>query len=259
MRELKSTEGMRAALDAYKAGERDQMDAIAKEAGYADYAAFLANRNANRQAQLARRAAAIKSDPEVIAAHRRLSILAGVEAQLRRSSSAAVVDSFTAAMRGYEVDGKFMKALAPNAYVWRLYQPGNGKDGLITREQLIAASDYSCLNDQLKVGGASADPGDIRVDGGGGGSAELSIINRLDAARRFRAAQDALAKSSSVPKWGKLIRSLTDWICLDDGHPLDDFALNGPGFMRGEKGEKASKGMMIAQGLDTLCQHFRKS
>ncbi|WP_417491859.1 hypothetical protein [Maricaulis sp.] len=252
MARLKATAAMKA-VPVDPATDR-AMDETAKARGYESWAAYQAALRARKE----RRAAVAAKDPEVGAARERLSLLASVAAELNRTPVGANVDSFTAAVRGYEINGKVIKALAPNVHVLRLYAPGNGKGGLITRDQLVAAGDYACLSDQVKVGGASRDPGDIQVDGGGGGSAELSLINRIDAVKRLRAAEAALAGASSAPAWAGVIRRIVDWICLDGGHPLEDFTLAGPGIAKGKNEVKACKGMAIAQGLDVLCQHFRK-
>jgi hypothetical protein len=263
MAKLKATSDMRAGVSAQRKRLDDQSgrDEIARARGFGSWADFEADQEARRKAKAlsaARRAAEEAESPEVMAAMERQALQAEALQQLGRSVRFADVDSYTAAIRGIDIADGVMRVLAPNVHVLKLWRPGNGRPGIISREDVLAAADYSALRDSLLVGGAGRDPADIRVDGGGGGSTELALIHRMKAAEQFRNAQTALATASIVPQWGAVIRRLVDWVCLDGGRPVDDFGVEGLPIMKGEKSEKACKTMLVVQGLGALRQHFSR-
>ena len=242
------------------AGQAQQRDRKAQERpDVAEYENRADERRSAKAAALARQREAFLSSPEGQAMLARREAMARAAAMLGKSDRWAEVDTFTAMVRGMRVEKGVVKALAPNVYVQRLHAPANGKGGLLTIEHVAAAADYANLSDQLKVGGASRDPSDIRVQGGGAGCTELAVLNRLDAAVAFRAAQDALRVSSIVPAWGRVIRRLVDWVVLDGGHPLEDFDVKDTAPMLGEKQEDACRALLFRVGVDCLCQHFKKA
>ena len=212
-------------------------------------------RQAREQAQ---RAAFLKS-PEGQDMLARRESMARAAAMLGKSDRWGEINTFTAMMRGMSVEKGVVKALAPNVFVQRLHSPANGQGGLLTIEHVAAAADYASLSDQLKVGGASRDPAEIRVEGGGAGCTELAVLNRMDAAKAFRAAQEALRLTSIVPEWGRVIRRLVDWVVLDGGHPLEDFDVKAVAPLLGQDAEKSCRALLFRQGVDCLCQHFAKS
>jgi len=252
MGKLEATPAMREGVTVQAQRKADERPDVADYEARADE-----RRSARLEAERKRREAFLAS-AEGQAAMGRLDAMRRAGEALRSSTRYADIDTFTAAVRGIEIERGQVRILAPNAYVARLYAPGNGKGGLLKREQVAAAADYAALSDQLKVGGASRDPADIRVDGGGAGCTELAVLNRMDAADRFRRARTALEHASIVPEWGRVIRRLTDWIVLDGGHPMEDFDLGSLPHGRGVKSEMACKAMLLAQGLGTLCQHFER-
>lgn len=263
MTKLRATTEMRAGISAQRArlDEASGRDEIAKARGFEDWTAFEADQEERRQAKAkyaAKRAEEEAKSPEVRAAMERQALQVEALRQLGRSIRFADVDSYTAAVRGIDIADGEMRVLAPNVHVLKLWRPGNGRPGVITREDMLAAADYSALRDCLLVGGAGRDPADIRVDGGGGGSTELALIHRMKSAEQFRTAQVALATASIVPAWGAVIRRLVDWVCLDGGRPIDDFEVKGLPIMKGEKAEKACKTMLVVQGLGALRQHFAR-
>ncbi|RKQ95434.1 hypothetical protein [Maricaulis maris] len=234
-------------------------DEIAKARGFSSWAAFEVDQAEKREAKAkyaAKRKAEEDQSPEVQAAQDRQALQFEALKQLGRSVRFADVDSYTAAVRGLDITDGVMRVLAPNVHVLKLWRPGNGRAGVISREDMLAAADYASLRDSLLVGGAGRDPADIRVDGGGGGSTELALIHRLKAAEQFKAAELALVTSSIVPVWGRVIRRIVDWVCLDGGQPLDDFSLGEYAILKGENEAKASRRLLLKQGLGALCQHF---
>lgn len=236
-------------------------DAIARERGFEDWEAMEAERLDRAQAKAdhaVRQAANQAKSPEALAARDRQALHMEALQQLGRSVRFKDVDSYTAAVRGIDITDGVMRALAPNVHVLKLWRPGNGRAGVIDRDQMIAAADYSALRDSLLVGGAGRDPADIRVDGGAGGSTELALIHRMKAATQFKAASTALTVASIVPAWGRVIRDITDWVVLDGGRPLDDFTIRGLPMMKGEKVERACKTMLVVQGIGALRQHFSR-
>jgi len=261
MAKLKATSDMRAGVSAQRKRLDDQSgrDEIARARGFGSWADFEADQEARRAARAkfeAKRQAEEAQSPEVIAAQDRQALQFEALKQLGRSVRFAGVDSYTAAVRGLDITDGVMRVLAPNVHVLKLWRPGNGRAGVISREDMLAAADYSALRDSLLVGGAGRDPADIRVDGGGGGSTELALIHRLKAAEQFAAAKVALGTASIVPKWGGVIRRLVDWVCLDGGLPIDDFGLGEYALLKGENEAKASRRLLLKQGLGALCQHF---
>ncbi len=252
--------GKLTASPAMIAGQAAQRQRKAEEspdvAAYQDQADE--RRSAKRAKEAAQRASFLKT-PEGQAMLAREARLANAAAMLRKSDRWREVNSFTAMVRGMQVVNGEIKAMAPNEHVLKLFSPPNGKGQLITARQLLAAADYSTLNDRTKIGGASRDPAAIRVDGGGAGCTELAFLNRIDIARALKSAEQALGMASIVPEWASVIRELVDWVVLNGGQPIENFSIKHVIPLHGEKPEKACRAMLFRQGMDALCQHFDRA
>lgn len=256
MARLEATGAMRAALPDAKAKASEAMDKRAREAGFQSHADYLdRKRQARRDADAKRQAAAVKS-PEWQAANERIERLIQIQKDLGKSMVGQHLDAFTMMVRGIEIDGPMIRAMSPSAELYRLYKPTRGV-GLIELEELAAGSHYAYLNDATKVGCSSYDLSDPRVQGGGGGDTEMSMINHMHAATAFKLARQALGRCVAHPRKAVQIRQLVDWVCLDGGRPLDDFRLAPEKKSDGTPERvRASKATMIAIGLASLGQHF---
>ena len=257
MARLEATNAMRDGLPEAKSKATEAMDERAREAGFADHADYLAQRKAARVEVEAKRQAALVSSPEFKAAQERLAVLRQYEQSLARSIHGQQIDAFTAMVRGIEINGKDIRALAPSTELYRLYRPARG-DGMITLAELAAGAHYSYLNDATKVGSSSYDLSDPRVDGGGGGDTEMSVINHCSAAGDLREAKEAFFRWLPRPK-AVTIRKLVNWVCLDGGQPIDNFSIDPDREERRDPVRvRAIKCTMLSIGLSVLSQHFGK-
>ncbi len=255
MARLEATNAMHAGLSAAQAKASEAMDERARQAGYRDHADYLARiRSAKAEAEAKRQADLVNSE-EFRAAQERLAVLRRYERELSKSIHGQHIDAFTAMVRGIEISGKDIRAMSPSTELYRLYKPARG-DGAISLEELAAGAHYAFLNDASKVGSSSYDLSDPRVDGGGGGDTEMSVINHCTAAGQFREAGQSFFRW--LPRRKAVnIRRIVNWVCLDGGQPIDNFAIEaGEEERRDAVRVRAIKCTMLSIGLSVLGQHF---
>ncbi|WP_375549461.1 hypothetical protein ABWI01_03460 [Oceanicaulis alexandrii] len=144
-----------------------------------------------------------------------------VKAELSRRTQTAEVDVFSAIARGLVSEGKHLRSLAPTKQIAELGLGRGRNPAVLNRKQLAAACAWHHLWLETRYGAAAVDPSRVKVDGGGGGDAELGMIRAAESAKRLKRLHDVVARDGTR---GKTMLELLIWV-LEKDLPLKGYSL----------------------------------
>jgi hypothetical protein len=189
---------------------------------------------------------------EYASARDRVASVKAMERELARRTDTANMDAFTAMARGLVMTGRELRALAPTRQLAEL-GTGRGKNSaVLTRKHLAAACAWHQLWLETRYGAASVDPGRVKVDGGGGGDAELGMIRAADSARRLKRLRSAVAGDG---RSGPIKADLLVWV-IEQDEPLKNFSIARLVEISGENQLHGARILLLTDGLEVVARQL---
>lgn len=175
-----------------------------------------------------------------------------VKAELSRRTQTAELDVFSAIARGLVTDGKHLRALAPTKQIAELGLGRGRNPAVLNRKQLAAACAWHDLWMESRYGAAAVDPSRVKVDGGGGGDAELGLIRAAEAAKRLQRLRDVVALDGTH---GKTKLELMVFV-LEKDQPLANYSLLKILNVSGRDQLQGARLLLLTDALSTVARQL---
>ena len=175
-----------------------------------------------------------------------------VKADLSRRTQTAELDVFSAIARGLVTDGKHLRALAPTKQIAELGLGRGRNPAVLNRKQLAAACAWHDLCMESRYGAAAVDPSRVKVDGGGGGDAELGLIRAAEAAKRLQRLRDVVARDGTH---GKTKLELMVFV-LEKDQPLQNYSLVKILNVSGRDQLQGARLLLLTDALSTVARQL---
>jgi hypothetical protein len=189
---------------------------------------------------------------EYAQARDRRAAVSQLAAELNRRSQTAEMDPFSAMARGMVASGKDLRALAPTRQLAELGLGRGRNPAVLTRRQLAAACAWHHLWLETRFGAAAVDPARVKVDGGGGGDAELGLLRAAESAKRLKRLREAVAADGSS---GRTKAELLVWVIEKDA-PLKNFSIARLINISGRDQAHGARLLLLTDGLETVARQL---
>ncbi len=182
----------------------------------------------------------------------RRAAVSAIAAELNRRPQTAEMDPFSAMARGMVASGKDLRALAPTRQLAELGLGRGRNPAVLSRRQLAGACAWHHLWLETRFGAAAVDPARVRVDGGGGGDAELGLIRAAESAKRLKRLRDAVAADGSS---GRTKEQMLVWV-IEKDQPLKNFSIERLIKISGENQRHGARLLLLTDGLETVARQL---